>query len=246
MQSVTINPIINPIINPSNIIKCRRLYSLNFLILFIIIVIVIVHYNPFSIVTNYNSFFYGLVLFIGSFLLSLFIWYHYILLKNNNESFFLNCRENFAIYLLIIYVIFILYLYFKNPYSIVSKHEGLFIFITIFIGVFLLYMISWYNYAIDNYDISKISKSTVSPVWRLFKQAMIILSGFSISGFILYWIMYGAIKLTNTHSVISSILFLIVILSGLSLLYKIYKNSNNFIIICNQCNNCTLLSCSIF
>ena len=228
MQSVTINPIINPIINPSNIIKCRRLYSLNFLILFIIIVIVIVHYNPFSIVTNYNSFFYGLVLFIGSFLLSLFIWYHYILLKNNNESFFLNCRENFAIYLLIIYVIFILYLYFKNPYSIVSKHEGLFIFITIFIGVFLLYMISWYNYAIDNYDISKISKSTVSPVWRLFKQAMIILSGFSISGFILYWIMYGAIKLTNTHSVISSILFLIVILSGLSLLYKIYKNSTTF------------------
>lgn len=148
--------------------------------------------------------------------------------QNNNLAYFLTCRKTFAIYTFIIYIILLSVFIHYDPFSVIKNYYGFFVFIAVFFASFIFAMIVWYDHAITNFSDMNITRTTVSPIWRIFKQSLVILAGFSVSGFFLYWLMYGLIRLTDTHSVISAILYLGITLSLLALVYKMFMNSTVF------------------
>jgi hypothetical protein len=148
--------------------------------------------------------------------------------QQNSIANFLKCRRTFSVYVSIVYIILVIFFMYYDPYSIVKNYYGGFVFVVVFIATFLFAMIVWYHYAIDNFQSMNITRTTVSPVWRIFKQGIFILLGFSISGAVLYGIIYGLVNLTDSHSVISSIMYLVITLSLLAFIYKTLSSSKIF------------------
>jgi len=148
--------------------------------------------------------------------------------QQNSIANFLKCRRTFSIYVSIVYIILVLLFMYYDPYSIVKNYYGGFVFVVVFIATFLFAMIIWYYHAIDNFQSMNITRTTVSPVWRIFKQGIFILLGFSISGAVLYGLIYGLVNLTDSHSVISSIMYLVITISLLAFIYKTLSSSKIF------------------
>jgi hypothetical protein len=122
-------------------------------------------------------------------------------------------------------------LYIVNPFNIMSNYFGIIIFISIFIGAFIITMISWYNYAYkkdtkDSKEMGNTEETTPPPI-NYFRKSLIFLFLGVIAGLLLYLFIYTINPLSTQNSFITFILNVIIIIIILALIYKIFNINNN-------------------
>jgi len=119
-------------------------------------------------------------------------------------------------------------LYLINPYNIISNYFGSVILISIFIGTFIITMISWYNYAYnkDSKQIVFIEGKTPPPISYLYQSLIFLFLG-GIAGGLLYLFIFLLNPLSTQNNLVSFILNVIIIIVILGLIYKIFNINNN-------------------
>ena len=129
--------------------------------------------------------------------------------------------------ILILFVLLLSILFWKNPYNLTSQYFGSITFISILLGAFLVTMLSWYNYTYLNEIQSKGQEKDkyreadkgITPIHYLSKAGMVLL-GICISGIILYYLFYLFESLSSSSSFVSSTINIIIVLFMFTLVYK--------------------------
>lgn len=133
-------------------------------------------------------------------------------------------------YILILagFLLLLIALYLINPFNIISNYFGSVILISIFIGTFIITMISWYNYAYkkDSKQLFFIEKETPPPVYYFYQSLIFVLLG-GIAAGLLYLFIYLINPLSTQNNFVSFLLNVIIILIILGLVYKIFNANNN-------------------
>lgn len=133
------------------------------------------------------------------------------------------------ILILVGFLLLLTALYIINPFNIISNYFGSVILISIFIGAFIITMISWYNYAYKK-DSSKelvVTEGTTPPPVNYFRKSLIFIFLAAIAGGLLYLFIYLFNPLSTQNSLVSFILNVIIIIVILGLIYKIFNMNNN-------------------
>jgi hypothetical protein len=107
-----------------------------------------------------------------------------------------------------------------NPNEIMTKYFGSTILISIFLGTFLVTMISWYNYAYNHQDLVNNTYKEKEPAWVYLSKAAMLLFGVIISGLLIKYLASVLDPLSSTSSLTSSILNILIIVVILTLAYK--------------------------
>lgn len=132
------------------------------------------------------------------------------------------------ILILVVFLLLITALYIVNPFNIIKNYSGIVIFLSIFIGAFIITMLSWYNYAYkkDSKEIV-ITEETKPPPINYFYKSLIFLFLGAISAVILYFFIYFINPLSSQNTLVTFILNVIIIIIILALIHKIFNINNN-------------------
>lgn len=132
------------------------------------------------------------------------------------------------ILILVGFLLLLTALYIINPFNIISNYFGSVILISIFIGTFIITMISWYNYAYkkDSKELV-ITEGTTPPPVNYFRKSLIFIFLGAVAAGILYLFIYLINPLSSQNTLISFILNVIIIIVILALIYKIFNINNN-------------------
>lgn len=126
--------------------------------------------------------------------------------------------------ILVGFLLLLTFLYLINPYNIISNYFGSVILISIFIGTFIITMLSWYSYAYKKFVF--LEDKTPPPVNYFYQSLIFILLG-GIAAGMLYLFIYLINPISTQNNFISFLLNIIIIFIILGLIYKIFNINNN-------------------
>ena len=204
-------------------INYERIKSVILLLCFIILIITYYNADPGGYITNL----FGSSLML-TIILSVFALLYVIVLftlsndNNNNNTKFTNILSNFSDFSVYGSAAFIIFLIIMA--IIFSTYPGGFLndksMSTSVIMLMLLICIIWIT-LLSVFLFPEISdKSLDTKKTNLFKRALLILFGLTISGLIIAWIVYNIQNLSGDSSIISFILNLLIVVIVLALIYK--------------------------
>jgi hypothetical protein len=129
--------------------------------------------------------------------------------------------------LLIFFIVSLSFLYIINPNDVVTKYFGSVILFSILLGTFIVTMISWYNYAYKHESFVNHNYKDKEPAFTYLSKAIMVLFSFVVSGLLIGYIFSLIDPLSNTTSILSTILNILIIITILSLTYKILNSGKN-------------------
>jgi hypothetical protein len=192
--------------------------------LFGMIVICIVIYLLYYLYKNWKTSYNGLLVFIGSIIVYLFIYYIPLALfknklKSNNPNdvkMSVNFLKYIYIFLTILLVIGISLLFHYNPYHFMDSYSTISIFLSIFLFSFMLFTISYYSFLKN--------PKKENGLFKLFKYILVIFSIFILLGFVVY-ILVTTLSKASSNKFMAWLIDIGIILLTLSVIYKLLEMS---------------------
>lgn len=176
-----------------------------------------------------------LIIFAIISLLIIFVFFPqiYDLIKNiffsksddKKKDYFILKRRLQYLLLLVTYTIIIILLYVYDPFKIISTYFGPLIIVSIFFATFVFIILSYYQYSFGKEDQYRMDKKKPISPFDIIKTILFFIIGFSISGLIIYLMLYFLGVLSSKINVLSLFLNILIVIVVLIIFYKfLFKN----------------------